>query len=133
MSYVIAFSADGCCDVTRRYVRDPIGHALPRNRCSEGVLMHIVREINSMRRNDMDKQQKFQLQHDDMREDGELRKNIIEALALNISRILPGGDAEKGRSRTADADAQKAAEATEAQRRRIRGDPQQQARNQRQQ
>lgn len=134
MSYVIAFSADGCCDVTRRYVRNPTDHALPRLKCSEGVLMHIIREINSMRRNDMEKKQKFQLQADDMREDAELRKYIIEALAFNISRILPGGDSEKGRSRTADADAQKAAEqAAEAQRRRARADPQQQARNQRQQ
>lgn len=141
MSYVIAFSADGCCDVTRRYVRNPTDHALPRNKCTEGVLMHITREINGMRRADMDKKAKFQLQADDMREDAELRKNVIEALAFNVSRILPGGDADKGRRereregrRGVDADAQKAAEqAAEAQRRRNRADPQGQARNQRQQ
>ena len=141
MSYVIAFSADGCCDVTRRYVRNPTEHALPRARCSEGVLMHIIREINSMRRSDMDKKQKFQLQADDMREDAELRKNVIEALAFSISRILPGGDAEKGgqgsgNAPRTDADAQKAAEqAAEAQRRRARNEPrqQQQNRDQRQQ
>lgn len=132
MSYVIAFSAEGCADVTRRYVRNSAEHALPRTRCSEGVLLHIIREINSMRRNDMDKQQRVQLQADDMREDAELRKYVIEALAFNISRILPGGDGEKGSS--ADADAQKAAERAQeaAQQVRNRADPQQQSRHNRQ-
>lgn len=135
MSYVIAFSADGCCDVTRRYVRNPTDHALPRNKCSEGVLLHIAREINGLRRADMDKKAKFSLQADDMREDAELRRNVIEALAFNVSRILPGGDAsgEKG-ARRGEVEAQKAAErAAEAERRRRRADPQQGARNQRQQ
>ena len=107
LSYCIAFSADGCADVTRRYVRNPTDHALQRARCSEGVLLHIVREINSLRRNDIDKKQKFQLNAEDMREDGELRKMVIEALAFNVSRILPGGDAEKA---SHDPEAQKAAE-----------------------
>ncbi|KAK5113627.1 hypothetical protein LTR62_003254 [Meristemomyces frigidus] len=107
LSYCIAFSADGCCDVTRRYVRNPTDHAAPRNRCSEGVLSHIIREITAMRRRDMDKKEKFRLNADDMREDAELRKVIIEALAFNVSRILPGGD---GGPRN-DPDAQKAAEA----------------------
>ncbi|EMC94506.1 hypothetical protein BAUCODRAFT_35725 [Baudoinia panamericana UAMH 10762] len=106
MSYCIAFSAEGCCDVTRRYVRSPAEHALPRNRCSEGVLMHITREITSLRRRDMDKKEKFRLNADDMREDTELRKMIIEALALNISRILPGSTG----TRPIDADAQKSLE-----------------------
>jgi len=112
MSYCIAFSADGCADVTRRYVRNPTEHAAPRNRCPEGVLMHIIREITALRRRDMDKKEKFRLNADDMREDGELRRMIIEALAYNISRILPGGDgAGKGlREGRPDPDAQKAAE-----------------------
>jgi peptide-N4-(N-acetyl-beta-glucosaminyl)asparagine amidase len=109
MSYCIAFSADGCADVTRRYVRNPTEHAAPRNRCPEGVLTHILREITSMRRRDMDKQERFKLNADDMREDAELRKNIIEALAFNISRISPGGDGAKG----SDPDAQKAAESAQ--------------------
>lgn len=71
--------------------------------------MHIIREINSMRRNDIDKQQKFQLQAEDMREDAELRKHIIEAIAFNVGRIAPGGDGEK-RSQRNDPDAQKAAD-----------------------
>ncbi|KAK1076213.1 Protein png1 [Friedmanniomyces endolithicus] len=108
LSYCIAFSADGCCDVTRRYVRDPTSHALTRSRCPEGVLMHIVREIKDMRRRDMDKKERFRLNAEDMREDAELRKNIIEALAYSISRILPGGDG--GTGARPDPDAMKAAE-----------------------
>jgi peptide-N4-(N-acetyl-beta-glucosaminyl)asparagine amidase len=110
LSYVIAFSADGCCDVTRRYVRNPAEQALPRNKCTEGVLQHIIREITNMRRRDMDKKEKFRLNADDMREDAELRKVIIEALAFNVSRILPGGD---GGPRS-DPDAMKAAESRQA-------------------
>lgn len=112
LSYVIAFSAEGCADVTRRYVHNPSEQGLPRNRCPEGVLMHIIREINSMRRNDIDKKQKFQLQAEDMREDAELRKHIIEAIAFNVGRIAPGGDGAKGGQpgQPNDPDAQKAAE-----------------------
>ncbi|KAF2771140.1 hypothetical protein EJ03DRAFT_349897 [Teratosphaeria nubilosa] len=111
MSYCIAFSADGCADVTRRYVRNPTEHGAPRNRCPEGVLTHILRGLTDMRRRDMDKKERFRLNADDMREDAELRKNIIEALAFNISRILPGGDISKGgRDGRPDAEAQKAAE-----------------------
>jgi peptide-N4-(N-acetyl-beta-glucosaminyl)asparagine amidase len=88
LSYCIAFSADGCTDVTRRYVRDASA-ASKRNRCSEGELIHMA---------------------EDAREDEEFRRNVIESLAYTISRILPGGDAAKGSSRS-DPDAQKAAEA----------------------
>jgi len=70
--------------------------------------MHVTREITSTRRRDMDKKEKFKLNADDMREDAELRKIIIEALAYNVSRILPGG-----RSVRTDPDAQKAAEAAQ--------------------
>lgn len=110
LSYCIAFSADGCCDVTRRYVRSA-DYAAPRSRCSEGVLMHVIREITSLRRRDMDKKEKFRLNADDMREDAELRKNVIEALAFNISRIMPSATSRSTRS---DADAQKAAEAAQS-------------------
>jgi len=66
-----------------------------------------------MRRKDMDKKEKFRLMAEDTREDEEFRRNVIENLALTISRILPGGDAGAGKSdgsRLFDADAQKAAE-----------------------
>ena len=115
LSYCIAFSADGCCDVTRRYVRNPAEQAVPRTKCPEGVLTHIIREINAMRRQDMDKKQKFQLNADDMREDAELRKYVIESIAFNVSKILPGGGEKSGlhgHDRN-DPDAQKAAEGRE--------------------
>ncbi|KAI7529320.1 hypothetical protein KC317_g20397, partial [Hortaea werneckii] len=72
---------------------------------------HILREITSSRRRDMDKKEKFRLNADDMREDAELRKNVIEALAFNISRIMPTNSRS---SRSATADAQKAAEAAQS-------------------
>lgn len=76
----------------------------------------------------MDKKQKFQLNAEDMREDAELRKGIIEALAYNVSCILPGGNGEKGppSSSSRDAEAQKAAERrarNQAERSRTRGGP----------
>ncbi|KAK3649329.1 Protein png1 [Elasticomyces elasticus] len=120
LSYCIAFSADGCCDVTRRYVRNPSEHAIQRARCPEGVLLHIVREIKDMRRRDMDKKERFRLNAEDMREDAELRKNIIEALAYNISRILPGGDG--GTGARPDPDAIKAAESRAGATERVRSD-----------
>jgi peptide-N4-(N-acetyl-beta-glucosaminyl)asparagine amidase len=110
LSYCIAFSADGCSDVTRRYVRDA-STASKRNRCSEGDLIHIVREIKAMRRKDMDKKERFDLMAQDSREDEEFRRYVIESLAFTISRILPGGDATKSASQRSDPDAQKAAEA----------------------
>ncbi|PPJ54254.1 hypothetical protein CBER1_05148 [Cercospora berteroae] len=120
LSYCIAFSADGCQDVTRRYVRNPAEHAAPRNKCPEGVLLHILAEIRAMRRRDMDKQERFRLNAEDMKEDADFRKMIIEALAYNVSRILPGGDGVKSdRSRT-DPDALKALESAQEERQRQR-------------
>lgn len=121
LAYCIAFSADGCQDVTRRYVRNPTEHALPRNKCSEGVLLHILGEIKAMRRRDMDKKERFRLNAEDMKEDADLRKLIIEALAYNVSRILPGGDGVKGDGASrSDPDAQKAAELRQEGRSRVR-------------
>lgn len=85
--------------------------AVRRNKCSEGDLIHILREIKAMRRKDMDKKEKFRLMSEDTREDEEFRRNVIESLALTISRILPGGDAVSKGSQRLDPDAQKAAEA----------------------
>lgn len=103
MGYCIAFSADGAMDVTRRYVRNPAEQALPRTKAPEAVLLHIIDEIRALRRRDMDKKEKFRLEGEDMREDREFRQFVIESLAKDIGRLLPGG------TRT-DVDAQKAAE-----------------------
>lgn len=80
--------------------------------------MHITREITALRRRDMDKKEKFRLNADDMREDAELRKIIIESLAFNIGRLMPGSTTPR-----TDADAQKAAEAAAA-RQSVRGQDQ---------
>lgn len=109
MSYIIAFSADGCADVSRRYVRNPVTHGLPRNKCPEAVLIHIVQEITAMRRRDMEKKNRFQLNAEDMKEDSEFRKYIVEALAYDFGRLGPGGEGEK-KGAALDPDAQKAAE-----------------------
>lgn len=79
--------------------------------------MHILGEIRAMRRKDMDKQERFRLNAEDMKEDADFRKMIIEALAYNVSCILPGGDKDPART---DADAQKAAESWQAERARNR-------------
>jgi peptide-N4-(N-acetyl-beta-glucosaminyl)asparagine amidase len=91
-------------------VRDAAS-ATKRSRCTEGELIHIVREIKAMRRKDMDKKERFTLMSEDTREDEEFRRNVIESLAFTISRILPGGEASKVASQRSDPDAQKAAEA----------------------
>ncbi|EGP92359.1 unnamed protein product [Zymoseptoria tritici ST99CH_1A5] len=116
MSYCIAFSADGCQDVTRRYVRSPNENGAPRNRAAEGVLAHILSEIKALRRRDMDKMERFRLVKEDMQEEEYLRSLIIEAIAFNVSRIIPGSGSEKGgdsrqQNVGSDVDAQKAAEA----------------------
>lgn len=130
LGYCIAFSADGASDVTRRYVRNPAKNGLPRTKASESALLHIVDEIRSMRRRDMNKTDKFRLEGEDMREDREFRQYMIENLAKEISRMLPGGS-------RVNPDMQKAIEQRErdAQWVRVRGQTQQdpnQPRDQRQ-
>jgi len=129
LAYCIAFSADGATDVTRRYVRNPTEQSLPRNKASEAALLHIIDEIRTMRRRDMNKTDKFRLEGEDMREDREFRQYMIESLARNISRMLPGGS-------RVDPDIQKAIEQRErdAQWARLRSQNQQhqQPRDQRQ-
>lgn len=111
MSYIIAFSAEGAYDVTRRYVRDQ-KYAKPRNKCPESVLLHILAEIRAKRRARMTKDEKFRLQGEDMREERALCACTIQAIIsginnLDINNLLNGGSATPARS---DPDAQKAAE-----------------------
>jgi peptide-N4-(N-acetyl-beta-glucosaminyl)asparagine amidase len=87
LAYCIAFSVDGATDVTRRYVRNPWKHGLPRNRCPESVLLHILEEIRNLRRANMSKQEKFRLAGEDMQESRELRDYLVNTIVANATKI----------------------------------------------
>ena len=118
LAYCIAFSADGAQDVTRRYVRNFAKYGLPRTKASESALLHIIAEIKTMRRRDMDKSDKFRLEGEDIREDKEFRQNVIEALGREICRMLPGRpdpDMLKAQERAREAQAARARNSRNAQ------------------
>lgn len=106
MGYCIAFGADGAMDVTGRYCRNPTKYGLPRNRCPEAVLHHILDEIRRLRRRDRPKADKFKLEGEDMHETHELRHYYISGFVDELASLVPGSR----NSRRHDADAQKAAE-----------------------
>lgn len=94
--------------MTRRYVRSSTTQALPRTKTTEAVLLHILDEIRSLRRRNTDKKDKFRLQGEDMRENAEFRKLIIETLARDIARLMPQtlqptAEAQKAAERRAEA------------------------------
>ena len=100
MSYCIAFSIEGATDVTRRYVRNATAHGADRHRAPEEVLMWIINEIRRMRRENLSKEEKRRIIADDAREEKELRGYVVQALAVEIGKLLPsrpapGGEAQK--------------------------------------
>ncbi|KAM3417227.1 hypothetical protein BST61_g5486 [Cercospora zeina] len=83
LSYCIAFSADGCTDVTRRYVRRT-EDAAPRLRCDEDALLYVLDEIHNLRRHNMSKTEQDLLQAEDNREAAELRDYHVQSLASGL-------------------------------------------------
>ncbi|KAM4068129.1 hypothetical protein HRG_009589 [Hirsutella rhossiliensis] len=82
-SYVIAFSAEGATDVTRRYVRrERCGNV--RNRCPEPVLVYILDEINRLRQGQLDVAARNRLKLEALREQQELQESIVSAITADF-------------------------------------------------
>lgn len=94
LGYCIAFSTEGATDVTRRYVRNPSLHALPRTRCPEEVLLWIMLEIRKIRRSDLDKPARMHLVREDDREERQLRGFVATALTSEMISQMPGAVSE---------------------------------------
>ncbi|KAI9715236.1 MAG: hypothetical protein M1812_006046 [Candelaria pacifica] len=90
MAYCVAFSIDGATDVTRRYVRNPTRYGLDRTKAPEGVLLWITDEIRRMRRDNLSKDERRRLVKEDEREEKELQAYAAQALAVEVTNMLPG-------------------------------------------
>ena len=127
MSYVIAFSSDGCTDVTRRYVRKSATQGADRARCPEEVLMFIVNEIRQMRREGLSKDEKRRLIREDQREERELRNYVVQSLISDIEKLLPSTKRSNGNG--LEIKTPTPAETATDVYRRVRGDNNQEGRN----
>lgn len=82
--------------MTRRYVRNATTHGADRNRAPEEVLMWITNEIRRMRRENLSKEEKRRIIAEDVREEKELRGYVVQALAVEIGKLLPSRSAAGG-------------------------------------
>jgi peptide-N4-(N-acetyl-beta-glucosaminyl)asparagine amidase len=83
IAYCIAFSHNGVTDVTRRYVRSPRRHGLPRTKCPENVLLWILKEIRAKSRADLSPADLKQLEKEDRDEEKELRGFKLQGIVTD--------------------------------------------------
>lgn len=84
LTYVVAFSADGAADVTRRYVVNPAENATRRDQCDEAWLARELRDITARSRRETDAERRAELTARDESEAEELSAVDDE------TRPLPG-------------------------------------------
>lgn len=93
MAYCIAFSHDNAVDVTRRYILKPRQYRLPRTKCPEEVLLHILNEIREQKRRNLSPEERKRLEREDRHEEREFRQ--YEMRAMIKDGLLEPSDAEK--------------------------------------
>lgn len=109
-AYCIAFSNEGATDVTRRYVRNPAAHGLPRTRCPEECLLWMTYEIRKLRRDGTNKPDQQKLRAEDEREERELQSYVIRSITKDMLNSMPGTQQHAGRPDEQKASAQQQAQ-----------------------